>query len=316
MALTDKQGLVREPMYQQMNQILRALLRNGEFAQGDQFLTERQIAERFQVSRPTANKVLAGMVSEGLLEFRKGVGTFVSAPRLNYDIQSLVSFTEKAKEAGKTPSTRVLEFERIKASEVEAEIAQRLQVDLKRELFAISRLRLADGVPVILEQRWLPTDIFPGLSRQQLRGSFYALCRDQYGLRIEESDQTLRAVKLRGVAGSGQGCAGLSGFCRRILRGHAGMVGKDPLPGRYVRVSPGALLAGKIDCRSSLRTSGVHLPRAGAVHESDDRRKSQQGEEDQEPSWTGMGRGRERGPCAGFAAKIPGRDHARLPASV
>jgi GntR family transcriptional regulator len=198
MALADKQGLVREPMYQQMNQIMRELLRGGEFAQGDQFLTERQIAERFRVSRPTANKVLAGMVSEGLLEFRKGVGTFVSAPRLNYDIQSLVSFTEKAKEAGKTPATRVLEFRRIKASEVEAEIAQRLQVDRSRELFAIARLRLADGVPVILEWRWVPADIFPGLNRQELRGSFYALCRDKYGLRIEESDQTIRAVKLRG----------------------------------------------------------------------------------------------------------------------
>jgi GntR family transcriptional regulator len=138
------------------------------------------------------------MVSEGLLEFRKGVGTFVSAPRLNYDIQSLVSFTEKAKEAGKTPATRVLEFRRIKASEVEAEIAQRLQVDRSRELFAIARLRLADGVPVILEWRWVPADIFPGLNRQELRGSFYALCRDKYGLRIEESDQTIRAVKLRG----------------------------------------------------------------------------------------------------------------------
>ena len=198
MALTDKHGLVREPMYQQMNEILRALLRSGEFAQGDQFLTERQIAERFQVSRPTANKVLAGMVAEGLLEFRKGVGTFVSAPRLNSDIQSLISFTEKVKEAGKTPATRVLEFRRIKASEVEAEIAQRLQVDRSRELFAIARLRLADGVPVILERRWVPTDIFPGLSRQELRGSFYALCRDRYELRIEESDQTIRAVKLRG----------------------------------------------------------------------------------------------------------------------
>jgi GntR family transcriptional regulator len=198
MALADKHGLVREPMYQQMNQIMRELLRGGEFAQGDQFLTERQIAERFRVSRPTANKVLAGMVSEGLLEFRKGVGTFVSAPRLNYDIQSLVSFTEKAKEAGKTPATRVLEFRRIKASEVEAEIAQRLQVDRSRELFAIARLRLADGVPVILEWRWVPADIFPGLNRQELRGSFYALCRDKYGLRIEESDQTIRAVKLRG----------------------------------------------------------------------------------------------------------------------
>lgn len=212
MAVTDRHGLVREPMYQQMNEILRALLKSGEFAQGDQFLTERQIAERFKVSRPTANKVLAGMVSEGLLEFRKGVGTFVSAPRLNYDIQSLVSFTEKAKEAGKTPGTRVLEFRKLKAAEVEAEIAERLQVDRNRELIAIARLRLADGVPVILERRWVPADIFPGLSRQELRGSFYALCREKYGLSIEESDQTIRAVKLLGqeakVLEAGKGSPG------------------------------------------------------------------------------------------------------------
>jgi GntR family transcriptional regulator len=71
-------------------------------------------------------------------------------------------------------------------------------VDRKQELFAIARLRLADGVPVILERRWVPTDIFSGLSRQELRGSFYALCRDKYGLRIAESDQTIRAVKLMG----------------------------------------------------------------------------------------------------------------------
>lgn len=255
MALADKQGLVREPVYQQMNLILRELLQSGEFVQGDQFLTERQIADRFQVSRPTANKVLAGMVSEGLLEFRKGVGTFVSASRLNYDIQSLVSFTEKAKEAGKSPATRVLEFRRIKTSEVEAEIALRLQVDLNRELFAIARLRLADGVPVILEQRWVPTDIFPGLTRQELRGSFYALCRDKYGLHIEESDQTIRAVKLRGheakVLEAGKGspaflvsAAGYSGSTaawweRTLYRG-------DMYEFHRARSSPGRLIAGVV----------------------------------------------------------------------
>jgi GntR family transcriptional regulator len=183
-------------MYQQMYDILRELLKTGEFAEGTQFLTERQIADRFQVSRPTANKVLAGMVSEGLLEFRKGVGTFVRAPRLNYDIQTLISFTQKVKEAGKTPGTRVLEFERMKASATDAEAATRLQVDRNWELFVITRLRLADGVPVILERRWVPTDIFPGLTRQDLRGSFYSVCQEKYGLRIAESDQTIRAVKL------------------------------------------------------------------------------------------------------------------------
>jgi GntR family transcriptional regulator len=201
MALADARGLVREPMYQQMNQILRQLLKTGEFADGDRFLTERQIAERFQVSRPTANKVLAGMVSEGLLEFRKGVGTFVSPSRLNYDIQSLVSFTQKAREAGKRPGTRVLLFQRIKmseASEADAEALAKLQVEPGSELFVISRLRLADSVPVILEKRWVPAEVFPRLSRLELRGSFYALCREKYGLHIAESDQTIRAVKLLG----------------------------------------------------------------------------------------------------------------------
>jgi len=198
-ATVDAKGLVRAPMYQQMNDILRELLRSGEFPEGSQFLTERQIAERFQVSRPTANKVLGGMVSEGLLEFRKGVGTFVRPPRLNYDIQTLISFTQKVKEAGKTPETRVLQFERIKASEADAEVAAKLQIDPSRELWAIARLRLADDVPVILEKRWVPTDVFPGLTKKELRGSFYDLCITKFGLRIAESDQTIRAVKLLGA---------------------------------------------------------------------------------------------------------------------
>ena len=185
-------------MYQQMNEILRELLRGDEFAEGDKFLTERQIAERFQVSRPTANKVLGGMVSEGLLEFRRGIGTFVCQSRLDYDIQKLVSFTQKVKEAGKRPSTRVLQFARVGAAEAGAEIAAKLQVESRQELFAITRLRLADDVPVILEKRWIRTDVFHGLSRQELRGSFYDLCREKYGLKIAESDQTIRAVRLLG----------------------------------------------------------------------------------------------------------------------
>lgn len=197
MMSTDAKQLVRVPMYQQINDILRALLKTGEFAQGDRFLTERQIAERFQVSRPTANKVLGGMVSEGLLQFRKGVGTFVCAPALDYDITTPVSFTQKVKDAGKTPTTRVLEFKRIAASEAGAEFGSKLQV-WNQDLFAITRLRLADRVPVVLDRRWVSTSIFSGLKRQQLRGSFFALCQDKYGLTISETNQTIRAVKLTG----------------------------------------------------------------------------------------------------------------------
>jgi DNA-binding GntR family transcriptional regulator len=70
--------VVRDPVYQQLSRALRAQITSGEIPFGEQFLTERQIAERYQVSRPTANKALGGLVTEGLLLFRKGIGTFVA----------------------------------------------------------------------------------------------------------------------------------------------------------------------------------------------------------------------------------------------
>ena len=74
-------ALVRDPVYQQINGRLKALASRA-YRPGDKFLTEREIVARFAVSRPTANKALAGLVSEGVLEFRKGVGTFVRRPVL------------------------------------------------------------------------------------------------------------------------------------------------------------------------------------------------------------------------------------------
>jgi GntR family transcriptional regulator len=190
--------LVRQPMYQQLSEILRNLIRSKEYEQGDQFLTERQIVEQYRVSRPTANKVLSSMVVEGALEFRKGVGTFVLGPRLDYDIRFLVSFTQKAKQAGRKPTTRVLEFERRKAAEIEARIAKRLNVSAGEDVYILGRLRLADNVPVILERRWVPAALCPGLTRKEIRGSIYELWTTKYGLKITEADQTIRAVRLLG----------------------------------------------------------------------------------------------------------------------
>src|SRR5574340_557667 len=54
--------LVKEPIYQQLNNHLKLLISSGECAVGSQFLTERQICERFGVSRATANKALSNLV--------------------------------------------------------------------------------------------------------------------------------------------------------------------------------------------------------------------------------------------------------------
>ena len=93
--------------HRQLIERLRTLIRERQFAPGAKFLTEREVAERFKTSRPTANKALSSLVAEGLLEFRQGAGTFVRESVLDYDLQRLVSFTDKARSVGKTPGTEV-----------------------------------------------------------------------------------------------------------------------------------------------------------------------------------------------------------------
>ena len=94
-------SLVTDPIYQQLNKILRELMATDEYGVGDRFLTERAICDRFNVSRATANKALSNLVSEGLLQFKKGVGTFVLQKPPEVTSPTIASFTLNTRAAGK-----------------------------------------------------------------------------------------------------------------------------------------------------------------------------------------------------------------------
>ena len=188
-------SLVRIPVYQQLNQRLRAALA-AEYRSGDQFLTEREVAEKFQVSRATANKSLASLVSEGFLEFRKGIGTFVRRDVIDYDVRSLVSFTEKARAAGKKPSTELLTFGKLTAAEIDESLHVALGVAPTYELWEMERVRLADGVPVILEHRRVVHGHCPKLTKSQAEGSLYRAWTESHGLKIAGANEVIRAVLL------------------------------------------------------------------------------------------------------------------------
>ena len=191
--------LVRDPVYQQLNGLLQGLIRAGEFKSGQQFLTEREVGERFGVSRVTANKALSHLVVEGVLEFRKGVGSFVREGVLDYDLQSLVSFTRRAKLAGKQPATQVLKFASLTADQTTGETRQALRLSAEEPLYYFERLRLVDGEPVILERRHLVSRFCPGLTRAELKGSLYSLLTRKYGLPVTAADERIAAVNLSGA---------------------------------------------------------------------------------------------------------------------
>jgi GntR family transcriptional regulator len=188
--------LVKEPIYQQLNQLLGDLIDSGEFRIGSKFLTERQVCERFGVSRTTANKALSNLVSEGLLAFRKGVGTFVRGRPLDYNLRALVSFTEEAIAAGKRPRTQLLRFGTVIASDAPGDVARLLELPPEAALFYMERLRLADELPVILERRHVVAAACPELTTEDATGSIYEAWTRRYGLTVEGAGQSVRAINI------------------------------------------------------------------------------------------------------------------------
>lgn len=180
-------------VHEQLIRLCQEELAAGRWSPGGQFPSERELAAAHGISRATANKVLAKLVSEGWLEMRKGIGCFVAdRPTLFSSLRRIESFTDFATEQGRRPSTKVVEFD---ARHHTAEtVRAALRIPGTERVIFMRRLRLLDGQPVILEERWLPACLYPRLNAGSLAGSFYQLCRERYGLIIQREEAELRAV--------------------------------------------------------------------------------------------------------------------------
>ncbi len=188
--------IVKEPIYQQLIKILRNLIQSEQYEIGDKFLTENEISIRYEISKNTVNKAVTSLIGEGLLEFRKGLGTFIKFKNSQYDLHSLISFTKMAESIGKTASTKVLEFKKIKGFEVDREVKTALQLEDNSYVYFMKRLRLLNGKPSILEFRYVNALLSPGLRKSDVTRSIIAMWMEKYDLKLAGADQTLRAVLL------------------------------------------------------------------------------------------------------------------------
>lgn len=67
------------PIYAQLERALRAAIATGKLKPGDQLPTVRQMAVDLRVNANTVARVYADLERNGVLETRRGVGSFISA---------------------------------------------------------------------------------------------------------------------------------------------------------------------------------------------------------------------------------------------
>ena len=79
MALVDLDPRDPTPIYAQLDRALRAAVASGRLRIGDQLPTVRQLAVDLRVNANTVARVYADLERAGVLETRRGVGSFVRA---------------------------------------------------------------------------------------------------------------------------------------------------------------------------------------------------------------------------------------------
>ena len=182
------------PAYQRIQLSIRKRIDAGQLRPGDPVSSERDLAKLHEVSLMTARHALASLEREGMVERRRGVGTFVSAPKIHFN--KLMSYTEHMSSRGLAPRSRVLSA---KVIEHQLEVAARLGLPATSRLVKIDRLRLTGEEPFALETAYLPAPEFARLVDAQLgKSSLFAALEHDYGIELAYADEEVDATPADG----------------------------------------------------------------------------------------------------------------------
>jgi GntR family transcriptional regulator len=182
------------PAYQKIQRAIRQRIEAKQLKPGDAVSSERELARIHDVSLMTARHALASLEREGVVERRRGAGTFVAPPRIQFN--KLMSYTEQMASRGLTPSSRVINA---KIVEDEPEIAARLGLGAASRMVKIERVRLTADEPFAMETCYLPAADFAGLVDAPLtRGSLFAALEHDYGIELAYADEEVDATVAEG----------------------------------------------------------------------------------------------------------------------
>ena len=182
------------PAYQRIQASVREQIDSGQLKVGDSVSSERELARVHQVSLMAARHALAELEREGVVERRRGAGTFVAPPRIHFN--KLMSYTEQMSTRGLTPCSKLV-FCRV--IDGEAEIAARLKVPESNPLTKIERVRHTAEEPFAHETCYLSAEEFPGLaSAFSKKDSLFRTLEHNYGVELEYADEEVDATAANG----------------------------------------------------------------------------------------------------------------------
>jgi GntR family transcriptional regulator len=178
------------PLYQQLAELLSREIATGSPGPGGRLPSEPELARRHRIGRPTVRQATELLVQRGLIERRRGSGTFVrSAPR-RVDLFSLGGTLSSFREGGLVLTTKLLG----KVSE------RRVPTDpdnpfSERRALVLTRVGSVADKPVLLERLYFDPTVFAGLEKLPLAGaSLSRVVEEHFYLKATHAEQSFRVA--------------------------------------------------------------------------------------------------------------------------
>ena len=136
---------------------LREAMDCGSLLPGDALPAERELAFELKLSRVTVRKALAKLVEQGLLEKRRGAGTFVAAPR------GLLSLLKISRYTGGSPRDLELRWEKSEICPATSDDLLNLTMKPGEKVVRLSGTVYEGDVRIGLQRSCMPAAHHPSL---------------------------------------------------------------------------------------------------------------------------------------------------------
>ena len=201
----------RVPRYQEIADDLRAHIRDSTLAPGARLDTQRRLAAAFGVTLMTLRQALEVLEREKLIERRHGLGTFVAAPSIDYDILQLRRFAGDLSAQGEHVTTHQLGG---RVTRADRRVTDALGLGARARVVQLERLRLVGGHPMSLQRSFLSVAVGEEVLKADLGTTpLRQVLEFKLGITIERARESVSAVRLGRREARELGCrAGVPAF--------------------------------------------------------------------------------------------------------
>ncbi|MRG85050.1 GntR family transcriptional regulator [Salinibacillus xinjiangensis] len=153
--------------------------------------SERELMDDFHVSRSTVREAIGLLEREGIIEKKRGIGTFVSVKPIDDWLGNLSSTSETIERMGMEPGAELIDS---KIINLKHDIQKK--TGLQRAYF-FKRIRFANHIPIGIESHYYPIDIGQELVKYDLnKEALYDLLERQLGVKTFEAEQVIKSTTL------------------------------------------------------------------------------------------------------------------------